>query len=164
MQTGKAIAVIVVVVLVGWLVLAKGTKTPSTASTATTQAHTTTTHPLTVPTTTVPLLPPASIKLQVLNGVGSGSYAGEWSNKLKTKYGYDTLTPDNATATVLQSEIYVITPGYLPEAEALATQVGLPKTAIISSNPLPPTAPIPASERSTANLVLVIGPDLAGSA
>jgi hypothetical protein len=165
-QTGKAIAVVVVVVVVGWLALAKGTKTPSTASTSPTHPpHTTTTAPaLTVPTTTVPLLPPSSIKLQVLNGVGTGSYAGLWSNKLKTKYGYNTLAPDNATGKVLQSTIYVVTPGYLPEAQALAIAVGLPKTAINATNPLPATAPIPSSERATANLVLVVGPDLAGSA
>jgi hypothetical protein len=99
MQTGKAVAVIVVVVVVGWLALAKGTKTPTSASTATTHtSHATTTQPSqTVPTTTVPLLPPSSIKLQVLNGVGTGSYAGLWSNKLRTKYGYNTLPADDAT-------------------------------------------------------------------
>ena len=103
MQTGKAVAVIVVVVVVGWLALAKGTKTPTTTATAATHpSHSTTTRPvLTVPTTTVPLVPPSSIKLQVLNGVGTGLYATEWSNKLKTKYGYDTLAPDDATAREL---------------------------------------------------------------
>lgn len=166
MQTGKAVAVIVVVVVVGWLALAKGTKTPSTSTAAAAHtSHSTTTRPaLTVPTTTVPLLPPSSIKLQVLNGVGTGSYAGEWSNKLKTKYGYDTLAPDDATTRVLQSEIYVVTPGYQPEARALATAAGVPATAIIATNPVPANAPIPASERSTANLVLIVGNDLAGSA
>jgi hypothetical protein len=166
MQTGKAVAVIVVVVVLGWLALAKGTKAPSSSATAAAHSHqtTTTTPAQTVPTTTVPLLPASTIKLQVLNGVGTGSYAGLWSNKLKTKYSYNTLAADNATAKVLQSEIYVITPGYLPESKALATAVGLPATAINDTNPLPANAPIPNSERTTANLVLVIGPDLAGSA
>jgi hypothetical protein len=166
LQTGKAVAVIVVVVVIGWLALAKGTKAPSTAATPTTHpTHSAVTQPRqTVPTTTVPLLPASTIKLQVLNGVGTGSYAGEWSNKIKTKYGYNTLTPDNATTKVTQSAIYVITPGYLPEAQALATAVGLPKTAIVSANPLPANAPIPASERTSANLVLVIGPNLVATA
>jgi hypothetical protein len=42
--------------------------------------------------------------------------------------------------------------------------VALPVTAVNQTVPAPASAPIPAAERTTANLVLVIGPDLAGSA
>ena len=100
----------------------------------------------------------------MLNGVLTGNLASEWSTKLKANPGYNTLPPDNATAKVAQSQIYVITPGYQREANALAVAVALPVTAVNQTVPAPASAPIPAAERTTANLVLVIGPDLAGSA
>jgi len=108
------------------------------------------------------LIPASEIKLQVLNGVLTGSLAGEWTSKLKSQYGYATRPADDATAKVATSVIYVVTPGYAPEADVLATEVGL--TPAIVETTVPATAPIPASEKAAANLVLVIGPNLAGTA
>jgi hypothetical protein len=163
-QTGKAVLVIAVVIVIGWLVLAKSNTPTKAASTATTH-HTTTTLAPTAPTTTLaPLIAPAQIKLQVLNGVLTGNLASEWSNKLKANPGYNTLPPDNATSKVAASQIYIITPGYQREANALAVAVGLPVTAVNLTAPAPASAPISAAERTAANLVLIIGPDLAGSA
>lgn len=164
MQTGKAVLLIAVVVVVGWVVLRHGTTT-HVASSPTTHTSPTTVGPAAVPTTTVPLVAPADTKLQVLNGVLTGSLAGEWSIKLKANPGYDTLPPLNATEKVDESEIYVVTGGFGREADALAVAVGLPITAVVNpTGPLPATAPIPAADRTQANLVLVIGPNLAGSA
>jgi hypothetical protein len=160
-HAGKAALVIGVAVLIGVLVLHHKTS-PTTASTGSSRAAaapTTTVAPAT--TTTTPAIPPSSIKLQVLNGTGSGSLASQWATKLRTSPGYDTLAPDDTTSRVTQSAIYVETPGYLPEAYALATTVGLSPTAVNTTIPAPASAPIPTSERSKANLVLVIGPDLA---
>jgi hypothetical protein len=163
-QTGKAVLVIAIVVVVGWWVLLKSTPSAHVASATSTTHATTTVRPTTPPTTAVALIPPASIKLQVLNGVLSGNLAGQWTTKLKANPGYNTLPPDNATSKVAASEIYIITPGYQREANALAVAVGLPVTAVNQTVPAPATAPIPTAERTTANLVLVIGPDLAGHA
>lgn len=170
MQTGKAILVVAVVVLVGWVILRHGSGNPTHPSGA--PAAVTTTVPaaggatpaVTTPPTTVALVPPSTIKLQVLNGVLSGNLAGQWSTKLKANPGYDTLTALNASARVAQSVIYVVTPGLQREADALAAAVGLPPTAVSTTTPPPATAPIPSGVAATANLVLVIGPDLAGSA
>ena len=165
MHTGRAILVILLVVVVGWLVLHHRTTTThagTTPTTAATQPAVTT--PATTPPTTVALVPPANIKLQVLNGMLTGSLSGEWNAKLKANPGYDTLGALNATARVAASEIYVVTPGYRREADALAVAVGLPATAVNATTPPPTSAPIPGGVASTANLVLVIGPDLAGSA
>lgn len=160
-QTGKAILVIVVVMVLGWIVLRHGPSTTvGTAAQRTSVSVTTTT----VPPTTTTLVPAASIKVQVLNGTGSGNLASQWSAKLKTTAGYNTLAPDDTTSKVTASAIYVITPGYIPEAYALATAVGLPQSAVNTTVPAPSSAPIPASERSKADLVLVIGPDLASRA
>jgi hypothetical protein len=165
-QTGKAVLLIAVVVLVGFLVLKHNPKsTTTTTPTTHSSSHTTSTlSSRTTPTTAPVLVPAASIKLQVLNGVGTGTYAGQWSTKLKANPGYNTLAPDDATAKVAASMIYVLTPGYLPEANALAAAVGLQASAVNPTIPAPLSAPIRASERTIANLVLVIGPDLAGRA
>lgn len=160
-QTGKAVVVIAVMVVLGWIVLHH---TPGARSangpTAKVAASATTT---TLPTTTTTLVPAASIKVQVLNGTGGGSLASQWASKLKSTAGYDTLAPDDATSKVTASAIYVITPGYLPEAYALATAVGLPASSVNTTIPAPSSAPIPTSERSKADLVLVVGPDLASN-
>ena len=169
-QTVKAVLVVLVVLVIGYLVLLKGTKSPSPSAaghtTTTVKRHTGTTVPgLAITTTTVALISPANIKVQVLNGVlGTAPLAGEWRNKLHANPGYDTLAPLDATAKVATSAIYIITPGYTREADALATAVGLPATAVVPTIPAPTTAPIPPSARAAANLVLVVGPNLAGSA
>ncbi len=166
-NTASAVIVIAVLALIGIVVLARSTPPKSTPSAAATTTKTTvSTSSTTAPhaTTTTTLVPPASIKLQVLNGVGHGSYAGEWSAKLKASPGYNTLTPDNAPSTVTASVIYVVTPGYESEAKALASTVGLTAAAVNPTVPPPATAPITASARTQANLVLVIGPDLTATA
>jgi LytR cell envelope-related transcriptional attenuator len=168
-HTLKALVLIVVVVVIGWAVLHHTTKpshgTSSSATSPTTAPRSSTTVPGTsTPTTTTPVIPPSSVKLQVLNGVGSGQLSTEWSNKLKANPGYNTLAPANATATVPKSEIYIVTPGYQREADALAVTVGLTAAAINPTVPPPASAPIPTTARTNANLVLVIGPDLASSA
>jgi len=161
----KAAVVIALVVVLGVVVL-HHTTTSRSASTAP-SSRASSGAPTTAPapsTTTTTVVPPASIKLQVLNGTGSGTLAGQWSTKLRATPGYNTLAPDNTTSKVTQSAIYVETPGYLPEAYALATTVGLSPSAVNTTIPAPATAPIPTTERSKANLVLVIGSDLASSA
>ncbi len=163
----KALAVIAVLVAVGVVILSKTDTGKTTNTTATTRHPTSTSTPgttLPAPVTTTTVLPASQVKVQVLNGLLTGSLAGQWSQKLKTQYGYITLRPDDATTKTTVSVIYILTPGYDSEARALATNVGLPASAVNTTVPPPATAPIPAAERSTANLVLVIGQELAGSA
>jgi hypothetical protein len=165
----KALALILVLVVVGWVILSKSSKGPTKAATSTGSTHhsgpTTTTSLPPAPTTTTTLLPAKQVKVQVLNGASVAlPLATEWSHKLQTNPGYTTLTPNNATANVSTSAIYVITPGYLPEADQLATAVGLPLTAVDQTIPAPAAAPIPASVRASANLVLVVGPNLQATA
>jgi hypothetical protein len=160
----KALVLIVVLVIIGVLILkdtGKGTPSARTGGSHATTTTTATTVPVSTSTTT--LLPPAQVKVQVLNGANfSQPLASEWTAKLKARPGYTMEPGDNATSTVAASTIYVVTPGYLPEAEQLAATVGISNSAIVSS--VPTNAPIKASERSTANLILVVGPDLAATA
>ena len=162
LQTLKAVIVIAVLVVLGIAVLARATSSHSATTAA---SHGSSTSTTTIgSTTTTTLVPAAQIKLQVLNGVLTGSLAGQWSSKLKANPGYDTLAALDATSKVTSSEIYVVTPGYTPEADALAAVVGLPTSAVSTTIPPPSSAPIPSSVISSANLVLVVGPDLAASA
>ena len=163
-HAGKAALLIAVVVLIGVLVLHHSKTSKVGASTSTTRSPAATSTTTAPSTTTTTLVPPASLKLQVLNGTGSGNLASRWATKLRTSPGYNTLAPDDSTSKVTQSEIFVETPGYLPEAYALASAVGLSQSAVNTTVPAPASAPIPATERSKANLVLVIGPDLANGA
>ena len=161
-HAGKAALVIAVAVLIGVLVL-HHSPSSRVATSVTTHAPTGSPTTLGSTTTTTTVVPPGSIKLQVLNGTGSGNLASRWVAKLRTSPGYNTLAPDDTTSKVTQSAIYIETPGYLPEAYALASAVGLGQSAVVTTIPAPASAPIPASERSKANLVLVVGPDLASS-
>ncbi len=164
-QWGRALLIIAVLVVIGVFIL---NRTGGTGGSPASKSATTTTKPKTTsttapaPTTTVALVPPSQIKVQVLNGVLTGSLAGQWTTKLKSQYGYQTQPPDDATAKVPASVIYVVTPGYDAEARQLAASIGLAPTAVTS--PLPASAPVKTAERTTSNLILVVGPDLAGTA
>ena len=168
-QWAKALVLIVVLVIVGVIILKHTTKGSANKTAAGSSAHhsstSTTTSLPPAPTTTTTLLPAKQVKVQVLNGASASlPLAGEWTRKLQANPGYTCETPNNATATVASSIIYVLTPGYLPEANALAAAVGLPATDVDTTIPPPTTAPIPASARTSANLVLVIGPNLEATA
>lgn len=157
-HTAWAALLVVVAIAVAVALLSQIRSTP-THTTSSTKPSTTT--PTSVPsTTTVPLIAPADIKLQVLNGLITGSISSEFSAKLHREYGYNTLAPDNTTTTDTTSTIYVLTSGYLPEAEVLAKEVGLPSSAIDRTVPPPSSAPIPSAVLSQANLVLVVGSPL----
>ncbi len=167
-QTGKAVALIAVTVLIGILLLHHGSTSRVAAATSHKTTSTTAppvTNPVSTTTsTTVALRPPSSIKLQVLNGVLTGNLATQFSQRLHGTNGYDVLAPDDATAKVLTSKVYILTPGYTGEADALAQTLGLGAQAVDTTTPPPTSAAIPARDKSAANLVLVIGPDLAGKA
>nr|MDQ2754829.1 LytR C-terminal domain-containing protein [Actinomycetota bacterium] len=133
---------------------------PVTHRTTTTTSTTTPANVTT--TTTVALRAPSTIKVQVLNGVLAGNLATQFSQQLHTTSGYNVLAPDDATAKVLTSMVYMLTQGYNGEADALAKSLGLSTSAVNTTVPPPATAPIPARDKAAANLVVVIGPDLAG--
>lgn len=164
-QWFRALVLIIVLVAIGAVILAKtsnGTATRTASSTAHPKATTTVT---TLPpsTTSTTLLPSGQVKVQVLNGLRTGSLSSQWVAKLKSQFGYQTGPPDDATATVTTSVIYVLTPGYQPEADQLAARVGLTPASVDPTVPAPASAPIPVAERTSANLVLIVGQDLAGT-
>jgi hypothetical protein len=158
-QTGKAVLLILVAVLVAVLLLHHTSGTTVTSTPKGTKAPPPTAS--TTSTTAAALRQPSQIKLLVLNGTGKGVLAGEFTTKEK-QMGYQTQTPDNTTSVVQSSTVYAVTPDFAAEAQFLAQQLGLPPTAVVTN--LPADAPIAASEKTIANLILVVGPDLANKA
>ncbi len=128
----------------------------SSASTTTTTTSTT--------TTTAATIPPSKIELQVLNGLQTGPLSAEWSAKLHSDPGYQTMAARNTTAQDTISAIYIVKSGYQAEAQALAKTVGLPDSSIVDVVPPPSSAPIPSVDLQQADLVLVIGDSLASKA
>jgi hypothetical protein len=152
-----AVAVVVAVLLISQI---HGPAAKTAGGTPSAKAE----HPTTTTSTTVALVDPKHIKLQVLNGLINGSLSSEFSAKLHRQYGYVTLAPNNTTKLDRTSEIYIVTSGYLPEAQVLAKEVGLPTSAIDPSVPPPTTAPLPAASLTGADLILVVGSSLASKA
>ncbi|MHB1928967.1 MAG: LytR C-terminal domain-containing protein [Acidimicrobiales bacterium] len=164
-RTFRAAVIVVAAVAVTVALLTQigpGRRGTSTASGSGNGSSTTTTTAPSTTTTTTPPVAPTSVRLQVLNGLLNGSLSSQWSAKLHASPGYQTLAPDNTTARDTTSAIYVIHPGYLAEAEALARTVGLPTSAIVTT--VPSSAPIPSLDLKDADLVLVIGQNLAAQA
>lgn len=166
-NTFRAAALLLVAVAVSVLLLrhvgTTTTRAVATATTTTTPVVTATTLPPVTPTTsTLPVIPASQVKLLVLNGTLAGTVAGDTSKKLAASPGYNTLAPDNTTTKVTSSAIYAASSLYVPSATALAASLGLPASAV--QTPIPASAPIRAGERTIANVVLVVGPELASRA
>lgn len=160
-QWAKATVLIVALVVIGIVVLRSG-GSPATGPVATGGGSSTTTvvtsTTLGGPTTSTTVLPAAQVKVLVLNGASpTQPVAGGWTTKLKG-LGYTTEPPDNATSIVSTSAIYIVTPGYLPEAQALAAAIGQPSITI--NQTITPSAPVTPAQEAVANLILVIGTDL----
>jgi hypothetical protein len=123
-----------------------GTAAPTTTTTVPKHKTTTTT------TTTLPA-PPTNVILQVANGTTYPTGAGDFTTKLKG-LGWTTLAPLDATTHVASSSIY-----YLKGAESagdlLAKELHLSPSVVV-----PYTTSAPVSSIGTAELLLVLGPDL----
>jgi hypothetical protein len=99
---------------------------------------------------------PSSVKVLVANGTGTAGVAG----KLKTKLaagGYDLLAPTNTTSPARASAVYYQT-GYQGDAQAVAAAAGLGVGTLQAM-----TAQLPVANSSGAQVIVVIGPDLAGT-
>jgi hypothetical protein len=167
-QIGKAIVLILVAVVIAVVVL-HHVGSSGVASSIGTRATTTTTVPLKHKAppkkkkqVVKPLIAPAKIKVQVLNGLLTGTLAGNLSASLKGSPGYDTLPANNTTVRTTTSVVYMVTRGYYREARALAKVLGLTGQSV--KRTIPASAPIPAGIKSQANLIVIIGTSLQSKA
>jgi LytR cell envelope-related transcriptional attenuator len=133
------------------------TSTTHTSTSHTANTHTTTTHSKKghrATTTTVPGRPPSNVPVLVANGAGVTGAAAAFTARLQVA-GWTTLTPTNATIDVPTSHVYYVA-GQESAAAQVASELGLPSTAVA-----PYTTATPISSIGTADVVVVLGPDLA---
>jgi hypothetical protein len=145
-------AVIVLAAFVVTTVLLLGVIHPTTAGTAAGPTVTTTTRPP-VPTTTTTTTPP-HVPVLAANASRIPGAAGAVTTQLQTA-GWDMLPPVNAAAQVTVTNVYYVA-GQKAAAQSVAKALVLPATSVA-----PYTTSAPVSSIGTAEVVVVIGPDLA---
>ncbi|MBK9180287.1 MAG: LytR C-terminal domain-containing protein [Acidimicrobiales bacterium] len=158
----RGIALLVVAVLLGFLLLRAafdggggGSASGDDVDRTTTTAEPDTTDTTEAPTTTLAEpRPPNEVKVLVANGSGTQGAAARTGDAL-TALGYTVVGATNAPANVATTSIYYAQ-GYNADALAIATALGAPEGAV-SLMPNPP--PIP--DLAGANVLIVLGPDLA---
>jgi hypothetical protein len=128
----------------------------ASATTATTRAGTGTTTPAGHPTTTTTTTttPPSKVPVVVANGSNVSGAAGSISTQLQAA-GWQILPAENATSNVSASVVYYVA-GLQPSAAAIAKFLGIPTSGV---QPLTSAAPVGAV--GTAQVVVVVGPDVA---
>jgi len=140
-------------------VTASPVTTPSTTPPVTTPGApaTTTTAPPATTTTTAPKVKPSNVPVLVANASGKAGAAAAVTQELQVA-GWNVQAPINATANVSTSSVY-----YVAGQKAAATQVAatlhLPPSAV-----LPYTTAAPVSTIGTAEILVVVAPDLATGA
>jgi hypothetical protein len=167
------VALLLILFIVATAVLV-GQLHPSTASTAstststptaTTTATTTPGSPTTVasaPTTTKPrsststgpTTPPARVTVLVANGSTVSGEATKVTAQLHAA-GWDTLPPVNTATNVSSSTVYYA-PGFQASATSIASTLGVAATQV-----QPLSSSVPVSSVAGADVVVVIGPDVA---
>jgi hypothetical protein len=160
LQLGRAVLLIVAALIVGVVLLHRQTGTPTTLAAT---GATTTTVKRSVPrgatgavtSTTAALRNPQDIKVLVANGTDTRGAASSFSDRLH-KAGYDTLASTNASTPAASSTVFYA-PGLDREATVVANLLGLQPSAV---QPLPQQAPV--AQLHDADLLVVVGPDLAG--
>ena len=130
--------------------------TTTTTSTTVAGGSTTTTTAAPATTTTVPKAK-SDVPVLVVNASGQAGAAATVTNELQVA-GWNVQAPMNATATVSTSAVYYVS-GQKAAAEAVAATLHLPASAV-----LPYTTAAPVSTIGTAEVLVVVAPDLAKSA
>ncbi len=148
----KAAIVLVAFVVTTVLVLGVIHPTTSTSGTGALSAVSTTTRPA-VPTTTTTTAPP-DVPVLAANASGVPGAAGSVTTQLQTA-GWDMLPPVNAPARVTVTNVYYVA-GQKAAAQSVAKALILPPTSVV-----PYTTSAPVSSIGTAEVLIVVGPDLA---
>lgn len=115
----------------------------------------TTAVPVPVPTTAPPR-PPGEVKVLSANGTKVNGAAGKVRDALKA-LGYNVLSPIE-TKTPVQASVVYFAQGFDREAQSVAQALKLQPTAL---QPLPAPNALPVSDLRGANVVAVVGPELA---
>jgi hypothetical protein len=171
-QTLKGAALIAVAVIIGFVLLKTAPRSATTITTGslshptTTKAPKSSSHgstpigPAATTSTTTPAHPVAQVVVLVANGSGVGGLAGKVRTQLG-QVGYDiNKSAINASATNLTSTSVYYEPGYQADALNIANTLSLGPNAAM---PVPSPAPVPSSDLTGADVLVVAGTDIAGS-
>lgn len=160
-RTGLGVAIVVVAVVIGVLLLPSATRAPlaAVASTATTTTTTVPSSPGTnhgqhSSSATSTTIPPATVHVLVANATTTNGVAGDVTSFLASK-GFGTLTATNALVKVNASQVFTVG-GATADVQAVAAALNLPASSI---EPAASSAPV--SSTAGANVVVIVGPDLA---
>ena len=155
-HAGRGAALLFVALLIG-IGLLQSTDRSDTIGT--TEATTPTTKPAaTVPPSTTsstaptPAHDPKTVKVLSANGTTTDGVGAKLQTKLRTA-GFNTLSPVTST-TKLDTTQILFTPGFQPDALAIATLLGVPASAVL---PLPAKPPVVVG---SANVVVIAGKDV----
>jgi len=127
---------------------------PGSTSTTTAGAAPPTTAAHTSTTTTAPKAKPSNVPVLVANASGKAGAAASITNELQVA-GWNVQAPINATANVSTSSVYYVA-GQKTAATGVAATLHLPASAV-----LPYTTAAPVSTIGTAEVLVVVAPDLA---
>jgi hypothetical protein len=106
--------------------------------------------------TTTSTVPHASVKVLVANGTQEPNAAGHFAQLLQQQ-GWNVATPGNSTSAASSTTIYYA-PSQQPAATLIASELQVPATGV---QPLGATAPV--GNATGLDVIVVIGPDLAGT-
>jgi hypothetical protein len=104
---------------------------------------------------------PEEVTVLVANGSGIPGAAGLFGDTLEAQ-GYIIAEPDNTPTPVSTSSVYYI-PGFEAEARALASTAGLDVDAEGVVAEVPEPVPTLDASMGAANLLVILGPDLAST-
>lgn len=162
MAAGRGAALLAVAVLLGILLLSATDDGPSgvtagAPSEGPVDNPTTSTTDFSSTTSTVAARAPAEVRVLTLNGTDVRGAAGRANDVVKNG-GFNVLAPADAAGEAkgaTTSAVY-FTPTYEQEAAAVARALGIPSTSV-QAVPAPPPAP----DLKGANVVVLVGSDLA---
>jgi hypothetical protein len=159
-RSGRGLLLVVVAVVIGVLLLPSATRPPLSAAAAGTPPTTTASsstshhHGHGSSSTTSTTIPPATIHVLVANATTVNGVAGAVTQFLVSK-GFGTLTATNALLKVTASEIYTVG-GASADVSSVAAALNLPAASIE-----PAASAAPVASTTGANVVVIVGPDLA---
>ena len=151
---GRAAIVLVMFVLATVLLLRLIHPSATTSATGSASTTPSTTHPAAPTTTTTSAHPPSSVPVLVANASGVSGAAATVTNQLQVG-GWALQPPVNASAQVPTSHVYYVA-GQEQAATQIAKSLHLPASAVV-----PYTTAAPITSIGTAEVVVVVGSDLA---
>lgn len=145
---------VAIAVVVGLVLIRSGLDTSEIASSTGDSGGRSTTTAGETTSTTAAARQPGDVTVIVANASGIDGAASRLTTTLKGK-GYNAVEPTNASANVSTTTVHFVA-GYEAEAKAVAAAFGAPASA---ATPMPSPAPI--SNLAGAQVLVLLGPDLA---